>query len=257
MSGPPQQGPERGAYDQAYYQKVSGLDELKYWSMAWWSIRFYAGLCRRLLGRRRARVLEVGCAHGFLLERLVGRYECWGVDVSAYALSRARLRVPEAHLIEADLGEPLPGALAEGRFDLIVARYVFEHLPQPGATIKALAGLLRPGGRLLFAVPDPASPGRRMKGERWFAYQDETHVSLLSAECWLELTREAGLVVTRTFSDGLWDVPYVGFVPRVIQYGLFTMPTMISVALTLPLIPAGRGENLIVIARSRSGRNGT
>lgn len=256
MNGPPGEDRGRRAYDKAYYREVSGLDELKPGSMAWWSIRFYARLCRRILGRRRARVLEVGCAHGFLLESLARRHECWGVDLSAYALAEARLRVPQARLFEADLGQPLPDELAAERFDLIVARYVFEHLPQPGAAIEALAGLLGPGGRLLFAVPDPASPGRRMKGERWFAYQDETHVSLLSAERWLALTREAGLVVTRVFSDGLWDVPYVGFIPRVVQYGLFTLPTMVSVALALPLIPAGKGENLIVIAR-RPGRNGT
>lgn len=242
------------AYDRDYYREVSGLDRLRPLTMAWWSVRFYARLCRRLLRRTGGRtVLEVGCAHGFVLERLAREFDCTGVDVSQYALAAARERVPRASFHAADLERELPPEIGERSYDLLLARYVFEHLEQPGGAIERLARCLGPEGRMLFAVPDPASPGRRMKGERWFGYGDPTHVSLLEMRQWEELLGEAGLEIELAFSDGLWDVPYVGGVPALLQYPVFSLPTMLSVVLARPLIPAGKGENLIAVARRRSG----
>ena len=41
-----------------------------------------------------------------------------------------------------------------GRFDLVTAHYVMEHVPDPIGALKSLAGLLAPGGRIFFSVPD-------------------------------------------------------------------------------------------------------
>ena len=93
------------------------------------------------------------------------------------------------------------------------------------------------------------SPGRRLKGDQWFAYLDETHCSLLEPEEWLEAARQAGLTVERSFSDGLWDVPYIKGVPRLLQYGIFSIPTIVVVLFASTILPVSWGENLIVIAR--------
>jgi hypothetical protein len=93
------------------------------------------------------------------------------------------------------------------------------------------------------------SPGRRLKGDDWFAFGDETHCSLLSPAQWRRLTREAGLETEAEFSDGLWDVPYLKRVPATLQYPLFSLPCIATVLLARPFLPAKRGENLIVLAR--------
>ncbi|MBP7145902.1 MAG: class I SAM-dependent methyltransferase [Acidobacteria bacterium] len=234
-----------------YYRRVFGLDELRRFNMHWWSVRFYALLAQRLLRRGGGRrVFEVGCAHGYTLARLERRFETFGIDISEYAIERARTTAPRSRVWSADIAGPLPQEIERGGFDLVLAKYVLEHLPRPADALRRIAGLLAPGGALLYSVPDTTSPGRRLKRDQWFALKDETHVSLLEPSAWLELTRGAGLTVERVFSDGLWDVPYVRGVPRLLQFGMFSVPTMVSVLFAAPIIPAGWGENLIVIARA-------
>ncbi len=242
--------PPGSRFDQEYYRRAFGLDDLRRFNMHWWSVRFYALLARRLLRRGGGRrLLEVGCAHGYTLAWLEREFETVGIDVSEYAVGRARGNTKASKLYVADIESVLPGPVAAGGYDLVLAKYVLEHLHDPGRALARIAGLLRPGGALLYSVPDTTSPGRRLKGERWFAITDPTHVSLLDPPRWLELTEGAGLTIERTFSDGLWDVPYVRRVPKVLQYAMFSIPTIATVLTARPLVPAGRGENLIVVAR--------
>ncbi len=238
-----------GAYDADYFRKVY-RDELRTFSINWWSARFYARICRRILrGDSGGRLLEFGCGQGHILKRLEGHCEAWGVDISEYAIGCATKNAPSARLFCADLAEGLPRDLSEERFDLVLARYVLEHMEDPSAALEVMASALAPGGALLYAVPDLSSPGRKYKGDKWFGFLDETHVSLLEPAEWVAITKKAGFTIEKMFSDGLWDLPYIRGVPRVLQYGLFSLPTIVSVALARPMIPAGKGENLIVIAR--------
>lgn len=243
-------------FGEEYYRESFRLERLRPFSPAWGSVVFYARLCRRLLRRDGGRrLIDLGCAHGHIVARLEDEFETWGADVSAYALAAAATVAPRTRFVRADLGAPRPAELPAGAFDLVLARYVFEHVDRPADALKLAAALLRPGGRLLFAVPDTTSPGRRLKGPRWFAYGDPTHVSLLAPTEWLRLARAAGFTVERAFSDGLWDIPYLRFVPRVLQYALFGLPSVLTVLAARPLLPAGWGENLVVIAR-RAGEPG-
>jgi SAM-dependent methyltransferase len=246
--------PTSDRYGKDYYSREFGLDEMRRFNMHWWSVRFYAKLADRLLRQRSGRrVFELGCAHGYTLSWLESKYETYGIDLSDYAIERSKTIAPRSKTFAADIAAPLPSEIAAGGFDLILAKYVLEHLPDPAAALQCLAGLLAPGGALLYSVPDTTSPGRRFKGDAWFALGDETHISLLDPARWLELTRQAGLRIDRQFSDGLWDVPYVAGLPRLLQYPIFSLPTIVSVLFAIPLIPAGWGENLIVVGERPAG----
>jgi len=237
------------AYDEAYYRETFGRDMIRAGSVAWWSIRFYAKLAERLLRARGGRrALDLGCAHGHLLARLAGKFETWGVDVSEYAVQRSRELAPRSRIVLGDLARGIPPTLGETAFDVIVARYVLEHLEDPAALLREMAGRLSTSGAALISVPNTASPGRRFKGEAWFGFRDPTHVSLWPPERWIEETRLAGLRVDRIFSDGLWDVPYVKGVPAALQYALFSVPAAAQVLAARPMLPLSWGENLILIA---------
>ncbi|GAB4368690.1 MAG: hypothetical protein Kow0062_02030 [Acidobacteriota bacterium] len=253
MSGEPTDRRDEARFGAEYYRRTFGLDELRPLSIHWWSVSFYARLARRLLRRAGGRrFLDVGCAHGYTLARLEREFDCCGIDVSDYAVGRARANAPRSRVFVADVTAELPPEIEAGGFDVILAKYVLEHLPDPAATLRRLHGLLAPGGALLYSVPDLRSPSRARRGDAWYALLDETHVSLLEPDRWLELTREAGLVVERTFADGIWDLPWYPRIPRLLQYATLSLPTIATVALARPLIPAGWGENLLVIARRRA-----
>lgn len=246
-------GPED--YGPDYYGKVPGLARLSPFGIHWWSVRFYAKIVDRLLKRSDgSRILEVGCAHGHLLSWLEGSYQTWGIDLSDYAIEQARSNAPKSRVFRANLLEALPDELDRQRYDLVVSKYVLEHIDRPAVALGEIYQRLVPGGWLLYSVPNMTSPGLKLKGDQWFAALDPTHVSMLQPEEWARLTRDAGFVIEKTFSDGMWDIPYVRYVPRVFQYLMFSLPTIASVGLARPLIPVRWGENLIVIARKPQAR---
>lgn len=97
-----------------------------------------------------ARLLEVGCAHGWFLECATSRgVAAVGLEpdaeVAAKALS-AGFEVRPGYF---------PGAVREGElFDVVVFNDVFEHLENPAGVLQACARILRPGGRLVLNLPD-------------------------------------------------------------------------------------------------------
>jgi SAM-dependent methyltransferase len=249
----PVAAPAPPPFDESYYRQEFGLDQLRRFNMHWWAVRYYALLCRRLLrrggGRRFLDVGCVGCAHGYTLAWLEDEFETYGMDLSEYAIGRSREVAPRSRTRVHDVTTGFPPDLADVRFDLVLMKYVLEHLPDPGAVLREVAAHLAPGGALLFSVPNTRSPGVHLKGERWFGYLDRTHCSLLDPPEWLRLTHTAGFDIERTWSDGLWDVPYVRGLPNLLQRLLFSGPTMAEVLVGGTFLPVSWGENLLVVAR--------
>lgn len=205
------------------------------------ALSFYARLAARLAPAG-SRVLEYGSGEGHLSRRLAARYRSSAYDLSPYARATTARNAPHTRIV----GDP--EAIAPGSFDVICCLHVLEHIPVPGDTLGDFARWLRPGGRLMYVVPNPQGLGHRIKGRRWFAYRDDTHCSLLSAGEWLGETRDAGFAIDRVAADGLWDPPYVSWLPRPLQLGLFGAPAAVQVALGRAVLPAASGECIIVIA---------
>jgi len=99
---------------------------------------------------RGARVLDVGCGTGYVLERLQERYEAFGVDVSPLALDLCRAR---------GLDRVAPGgahdlsAVAGRRFDGVFLLDVLEHLDDDADALRRLREVLAPGGVVIVTVP--------------------------------------------------------------------------------------------------------
>ena len=109
------------------------------------------------------RCLEVGAGGGSIARWLCERVGPDGA-VLATDIDLALLvgpRPPNLEVLRHDLRrEPLP----QGGFDLVHARWVLHHLPEPDRVARSLAAALRPGGILLLEeldrFPVQASPSR-------------------------------------------------------------------------------------------------
>ncbi|MGH8083061.1 MAG: class I SAM-dependent methyltransferase [Lysobacter sp.] len=95
------------------------------------------------------RLLDVGCAHGWFLERAAKHFEAFGIEPDAEVARRTIAR-----------GLPVrrgffPDALAaDEMFDVIVFNDVLEHIPDVISALKRCEERLRPGGVVVVNAPD-------------------------------------------------------------------------------------------------------
>jgi 2-polyprenyl-6-hydroxyphenyl methylase/3-demethylubiquinone-9 3-methyltransferase len=159
---------------------------------------YVAGRCEL----RGAAVLDVGCGGGLLSEALARA----GARVTAIDLAPNLLKVARLHGLESGVQvdyRQLPvEALAEeapASFDAITCMEMLEHVPDPGAVVRACATLLKPGGRLFLSTLNrtPAAFALAIVGAEYVArllpkgthqYRDFIKPSELAG-----LLREAGL----------------------------------------------------------------
>lgn len=160
---------------------------------AWlWARR--ARLVQKLSGAAHGRVLDVGCGRGGLLRAFLAlgwRAEGTELDERAAAVVRDDLGVV-VHVVPADA---LPVETAA--LDAVTMWHVLEHLGDPVAALREVRRVLRPGGVLLVAAPDFASPESRASGAGWFHLDVPRHLFHLD-HAWLERTLgESGFEVWR------------------------------------------------------------
>ena len=119
---------------------------------------------RALVGEARVgngdRVLDVATGTGMVAAELLARADCTvvAIDQSAAMLSRARSRFAgessgRVELLEGE-AEQLP--FPDGSFDALTFTYLLRYVDDPAATVRELARVVRPGGRvasLEFGVP--------------------------------------------------------------------------------------------------------
>ena len=179
----------RKAYDRAYYE-MAGFRK----------VRHAQRDCKRLrevLSRKsRGRLLEIGCGQGRFLELASQHFEAWGVDASAYAVSR----VPESLQPKVRVGDVEAMDLGRSCYDAVAAFNVLEHLHRPQSVLARVRRALRPGGLLIGSVPNRAKVVGRIFSEV-STVVDRTHVSVLTTKRWHQLFRDAGYKRIECFGE--------------------------------------------------------
>lgn len=158
-------------------------------------------------------ILDVGCGTGDF-----GRYRphdgvvVHGIDGDAGAVASARMHERAVH---GNLdGAPLP--YADGVFDGVLARDIFEHVHDPLALARELRRVLRPGGTLVVSLV-MAKPSA--------VWNDYTHLRGFTRSAAEGLLRDGGFTIER-----VWRM---GGVPMMSRLGLIdAVPTL----LRLPLV---------------------
>jgi len=143
------------------------------------------------------RVLDVATGTGLVAQALVERYGCQvvGLDQSAPMLTRAHAKLlaepslaGRVELVEAE-AEALPFGDAE--FDHLTFTYLLRYVDDPAATLRELARVVRPGGRLAcleFCVP----PGIWLWPWRLYTRVGLPALGRLASRQWFEVGRFLG-----------------------------------------------------------------
>jgi SAM-dependent methyltransferase len=101
------------------------------------------------------RIIDLGCGDGLMLDQfrqLRPEAELVGYDYSELQVNRARARIPEAQIDQADLTRSIPQP--DGVADVVYAGEVIEHLYSPDDLLDEMARILRPGGIAMLTTPN-------------------------------------------------------------------------------------------------------
>lgn len=151
----------------------------------------------RVAGHPPARVLDVGCADGRLLDlcrRVFPQVQhLHGIEISEQAAAAARRKG-----YPITLGTVDTLTLPESSFDLVFLQQVIEHVYAPDRVFRMLRDALRPGG--LLVVETPTTDGLDFKWlhrRYWGGYHAPRHFNLFNADSLLRLCGDAGLEPVR------------------------------------------------------------
>lgn len=157
-----QASPSYGAY---YYAHDCGIpyERSEHW------LNFFGKVADHIVRELRPRrVLDAGCAKGFLVEQLRDRgVDAYGIDISEHAISEVHESVKDFCRV-GSLTDPI-----EGHYDLITCIEVVEHMPSPDGRV-ALDNLCKATDRLLLST----SP---------YDYGEPTHLNVQPPEQWSAL----------------------------------------------------------------------
>lgn len=131
-----------------------------------------------------SRVLEYGCAHGFLVKALNDfQILTYGIDISEYAIENCppSIRGKVSIIHDSNIEKTLSRMRVNLPFDVVIAKDVFEHIPAEDLNI-TLSELSRITKKLFIIVPLGDMGKYRIK-----AYHlDPTHVIAENEQWWQE-----------------------------------------------------------------------
>lgn len=158
MAFAPALAAQNDGFDPELFSHYAQLEARNFWFTA------RNALLRQVLRRyvpEAADILEIGCGTGFVLANtraVFPQAQLSGSDIFTEGLAFAQQRVPAATLFQMD-ATAIP---FEAAFDLIGAFDVLEHIEDDGRALAEIYRACKPGGRVVFTVPQHPALWSRM-----------------------------------------------------------------------------------------------
>jgi 2-polyprenyl-3-methyl-5-hydroxy-6-metoxy-1,4-benzoquinol methylase len=209
----------------------------------------------------RARVLEFGCATGYMSAVLRERLGC---TVTGIEVDREAAEIAAAHAERVIVGDAeqlnLEELLEGEQFDAVLFADVLEHLKDPGTLLRRVRPFVAAGGVIVASLPNVAHGSLRLAllgGE--FRYRRtgllvETHLRFFTRASIQDLFEEAGFVVThwlrqRVDIDASEIALPPGGVPADLQAQLASDPEATTYQFVLSAVPSDEASRLLALRR--------
>ena len=148
-----------------------------------------------------ARLLDIGCGHGFFLNKMAQR----GWAVEGVEVSRAGREYARKTLGLSIHSKPLEDmAFPNERFDVVTLFYVIEHIHDPGMILKEVFRILKPGGMVLLRWPH-STPVVKILGpfaKRFDIYHTPFHLYDFNPGAMQQLLEKSGFTDVQNMIGG-------------------------------------------------------
>ena len=154
------------------------------------------------------RVLDVGCASGYLAERLAQK-ECqiFGIEIDKKAAGKARKYCQQVIETDVEMVDKLP--FSENFFNVIIYSDILEHLRRPDLVLARFSKYLTDDGLIIASIPNIARIEFRLKlalGK--FGYQEsgilkKDHLRFFTLATAKKMFQEAGYKIVKIDYTGL------------------------------------------------------
>lgn len=213
-------------YEEEYFKEYKEQSfKWKYWA------RFI-----RSKTKKTDNILEIGCTYGYLFKYLKDYPNKYGIDISQYAIKQAKIlsQGAEYKVMDAQKLE-----FKDNFFSLILAIDVLEHCKNPQKAIQEASRVLKEKGLLIIVTPNLQAYSRKIKGDKWFAYRDKTHISILQKEQWIEYVKKNNFEIKKIRSIDMFDMP---------QKNIASTANLLSYIFSTPHSKKMYRDNLLIIA---------
>jgi len=211
----------------------------------------------RTIGRSldKGKVLDVGCAMGYLLEAAQEQgWDVYGVELSEYSASLAREKFGD-RIFNGSLED---ARLDGSAFDLVTLSDVLEHVPDLVPFLGEIRRILRGDGFLMIVTPDVSSLTAKVMRSRWSHLKPE-HLYYFSPSSVKDLLSRCGFsVVLSEGAPKYLNLRYVLNQFRTYEHRLLT-PTIKLLDRLLPPsmkdtnVPFYCGEMMVLAAKRDPG----
>lgn len=138
------------------------------------------------------RLLDLGCATGeFLLVARDGGWTVSGVEMMPLAAAVAR----DTHQLNVAVSSAEDANLEPETYDVITMWDVLEHLQSPQTVLEKCRRALKPGGWLIFAIPNLKSFDRQLFGPAWLGWEAPRHLFFFTPRTLQQLLSRNGLTL--------------------------------------------------------------
>ncbi len=122
------------------------------------------------------RALDIGCGNG----KFLGKLCRLGWDAQGVEFNEGAVEVCRASGLTVAHGDLHSAGFPDACFDMVSARHVIEHIPDPNAFVAEIARILRPGGCFYMRTPNSNALGRKLFGRYWYPNEVPRHLVLFA-----------------------------------------------------------------------------
>ena len=185
-------------YHESYFEGRS--------SNYWWTVGSYGRLkhfphweeilklIRRL--KIKGKLLDIGCAYGFLVDLASDYFDAYGIDISKFAIGKSkeccRGGISRASAVN------LP--FKDESFDVVTILDTLEHIVPLDPCLRDVIRVLKDGGTLFLQLPNPLIwsqfCGRLCS---YVGFKDETHINDFGVRQWRKILAKHDLKLQKVF----------------------------------------------------------